>query len=54
MRGEERIRIAALALAALVDGWVVHEALDATSARGRTGLGDAVALLVDGLRARES
>ncbi|WP_165956020.1 TetR/AcrR family transcriptional regulator [Streptomyces hainanensis] len=48
---EEQIRAAALALAAMVDGWVLHKALDATPAQGEADLGRAVRALVDGLRA---
>lgn len=51
---EQQIEAGALALAAMVDGWVLHEALNATSPRGRTGLGEAVGVLVDGLRAPRS
>ncbi|MFF4857521.1 TetR/AcrR family transcriptional regulator [Streptomyces rubiginosohelvolus] len=45
-----QIRAGALALAAMVDGWALHEALIATPGEDREGLGEAVAILVTGLR----
>ncbi|MFE6916998.1 TetR/AcrR family transcriptional regulator [Streptomyces rubiginosohelvolus] len=45
-----QIRAGALALAAMVDGWALHEALIASPDEHRDGLGEAVAILVTGLR----
>ena len=48
-----QIKAGALALAAMVDGWALHEALIATPSGHRDGLGEAVAILVAGLRSQE-
>ncbi|MEU6887934.1 TetR/AcrR family transcriptional regulator [Streptomyces viridosporus] len=49
---EREITAGALALAAMVDGWALHEALIASPSGRREGLGEAVAILVKGLRSR--
>ncbi|WP_186780115.1 TetR/AcrR family transcriptional regulator [Streptomyces salinarius] len=47
---ERQIKAGALALAAMVDGWALHEALITTPSGHRDGLGQAVGILVAGLR----
>ncbi|MER6716137.1 MULTISPECIES: TetR/AcrR family transcriptional regulator [unclassified Streptomyces] len=47
---EREITAGALALAAMVDGWALHEALITSPPAHREGLGEAVAVLVNGLR----
>lgn len=49
---ERQIKAGALALAAMVDGWALHHALMASHTDAGEGLGDAVTILVDGLRAQ--
>ncbi|MFB6953600.1 TetR/AcrR family transcriptional regulator [Streptomyces niveus] len=47
---EQRVRSAAVAVTAMVDGWALHEALNPEHAATGESLGEAVAVLIDGLR----